>query len=132
MGSNLNIPPYSYYEYYEVKKTTITLYHHLERHDFTNFCRFFHLLLLPSSQHIDQELIELLHFFLPSKTMPTLILRLLEIERMMQSASRRAANLLRTLRSIYHHHFFEQKKQPTLRIQIKLPQKKNTKKIWLY
>merc|ERR1711881_293338 len=78
---------------------------------------------IPSSQHIDQELIELLHFFLPSKTMPTLILL-----RMMQSASRRVANLLRTLRSIYHHHFFEQKKQPTLRIQIKLPQKKKNKK----
>merc|ERR1719273_2945867 len=122
MGSNLNIPPYSYYEYYEVKKTTITLYHHLERHDFTNFCRFFHLLLLPSSQHIDQELIELLHFFLPSKTMPTLILR------MMQSASRRAANLLRTLRSIYHHHFFEQKKTANSTDSNKVAPEKKTQK----
>merc|ERR1712001_337653 len=79
---------------------------------------------IPSSQHIDQELIELLHFFLPSKTMPTLILL-----RMMQSASRRAANLLRTLRSIYHHHFFEQKKTANSTDSNKVaPEKKTHKK----
>merc|ERR1712141_228702 len=43
------------------------------------------------------------------------------------AVSRRAASLFRTLRSIYHHHFFE-KNQPTLRIQIKLPRKKPKKK----
>ena len=48
----------------------------------------------------------------------------------MQSAGGRPVSF-QTLRSIYHHLFFEQKKnyQPTLRIQIKLPRKKNTKKI---